>query len=113
HDDDTAQVRRTILPAALRAPAAVVAVMAAVVLTVLARLVAGTSSANAADLWAERLIAAHRSLRGALPQLAVVVGEPVTVIVCAALIAAWCLYRRRPALAAVAVLGPGLTGLVE
>jgi membrane-associated phospholipid phosphatase len=101
------------LPTTLRGPAVALAGLAAVVLAVVGWLVAGTTSANAVDLWAERLIAAHHSLRGALPQLAVVVGEPVTVVVCAALLAGWCLYRRRPALAAVAVLGPGFTGLAE
>jgi undecaprenyl-diphosphatase len=83
------------------------------VLAVLAFLVAGTASATPFDAWVERVIATHHTLHAQWTGWAIVVGEPATVIGCTVLLAAWCLRTGRRPLAAVVVLGPGLTGLAE
>ena len=105
--------RQDVLPAALRRPALLLAAGCAAVLTLLAFLVAGTSTATPFDAWVERVIATHHTLHSQWTGWAIVVGEPVTVIAGAVLLAGWCLRTGRRPLAAVVVLGPGLTGLAE
>ncbi len=108
-----AVTRQDVLPAALRRPALLLAAGCAAVLAVLAFLVAGTSTATPFDGWVERVIATHHTLHAPWTGWAIVVGEPATVIAGAVLLAGWCLRTGRRPLAAVVVLGPGLTGLAE
>jgi undecaprenyl-diphosphatase len=112
-DPSRVVTRQDVLPTALRTPAVLLATGCAAVLAVLAFLVAGTATATPFDAWVERVIATHRTLHGWWTGWAIVVGEPATVIGCAVLLAGWCLRTGRRPLAAVVVLGPGLTGLAE
>lgn len=102
-----------LLPTALRRPAVGVAAACAALLAALAVVVAGTSTATPVDAWAQRIVATHHALHGQWPSLAVVAGEPVTVVAVACVLAAWCARRRRWRSAVLAVLAPGLTGLLE
>lgn len=102
-----------LLPADLRRPAAAAAAGCAALLVLLAVIVAGTATATPFDTWVEQVIASHHVLRGQGPSLAIVAGEPVTVVVVAFLASAWCASGRRWRSAALMVLGPGLTGLAE
>jgi undecaprenyl-diphosphatase len=102
--------RPTLLPSGLRAPAAALAALAAVVVGVLGVRYAGDSAPGRVDGHLDRAV-------DALPghEIARTVthfGSPVFVTLAAALLALACLLGRRYRAAALAVAGPGLTGLV-
>ena len=101
-----------LLPAPLRRPLVGVLVAAVGVFVALAVTVAHTSAAGTLDLWAYGFIADHHSLRSPWMQLAVTFGEPATVVVVALAVTVVSLATGRRRLAALAVLGPGLTGIV-
>jgi undecaprenyl-diphosphatase len=108
-----ALVDERLLPADLRQPAVAVAAGCAALLALLSALVVGTSTETPFDAYVERVIAGHHALRSQWPGLAIVAGEPVTVVTVAAVLAVWCAWRRRWRAAVMVVLGPGLTGLAE
>jgi undecaprenyl-diphosphatase len=98
---------RAILPPALRAPAAVVAVLALLVLAVFAARYADDSSAGRLDRHVERLVGADDGL----PRAVIVLGNPATVVVLAVLLAGVALALGHRRLAVLAIVGPGLTGV--
>jgi membrane-associated phospholipid phosphatase len=104
---------RPALPAGLRGPIGVVAVLSGLLVAVLAARYAGDATAGPLDRWVESalggLLPEHGQQGAYLVELA---GEPVSVVVLAGLLAAVCLATRRRRLAVVAVAGPGATGLV-
>lgn len=100
-----------VLSAPLRRPAMLVAGVAVVVFGVLAARYAGAATGGRIDVGIgavlDPLVARYR-----WPvRLTVAVGSPLVVVVLAFAIAAACLWLRRPRLAVLAVLGPGLTGV--
>jgi len=102
--------RPTLLPAGLRVPAVVVAVFSAVVLSVLAVRYAGDDGPGRVDGHLDRALDA---LPGqGIARIVIELGSPVFVTVAASLLALAYLLRRRYRSAALAVGGPGLTGLV-
>lgn len=100
-----------MLPAGLRRPAAVVALLAALVLGTFAVRYAGHDAPSHVD---GHLDAAAGSLAGAqswLLRRARLFGSPPFVVLVAAALAVVCVLLHRRLLALLAVLGPGLTGL--
>jgi undecaprenyl-diphosphatase len=99
---------RAILPPSLRAPAAVVSVLALLVLAVFAARYADDSSAGRLDRHVERLVGATDD---GLPRAVIVLGNPATVVVLAVLLAGIALALGHRRLAVLAIVGPGLTGV--
>ena len=98
---------RALLPRALHAPAAAVSVLALLVFGFFAARYADDSSAGRLDRRLQNLVG-----DGPSPADAVIVfGNPVTVVVLAALLACVALALGHRRLAALAILGPGLTGV--
>jgi undecaprenyl-diphosphatase len=104
------RLRPTLLPAELRAPAAVVAGLAAGVLGVLGVRYAGDDGPGRVDGHLDRAVDALPGQR--LASLVVLFGNPAFVATAAVALALLCLVRRRFRMAALAVGGPGLTGLL-
>jgi membrane-associated phospholipid phosphatase len=102
---------RALVPPHLRLPLLVVAAAALVVFTALAVHVTGASWAGRLDLGIDGLIDHRRSLRGSRAELLTWFGTPVTVVAVAAVVGVVALLRRDWALAALAALGPGLSGV--
>ena len=100
---------RAFLPRGLRVPAAVVAVLAALVVVVLGIKYAGDDSAGRVDGHLDQAVDALPHLR--LATLASF-GAPAIVVVLAFLIAIGCLIARWWRAALLVLGGPGLTGLV-
>jgi membrane-associated phospholipid phosphatase len=99
-----------ILPPGLRAPAAAVSVFALLVFGVFAARYADDSSAGRLDRRIDDLIAPTG--RGiSLPDLVIILGNPVTVVVLAFLLAGLALALGHRRLAVLAIAGPGLTGV--
>lgn len=99
-----------LVPAAVRRPVVLVIVVATLVLAVLAVRFAGTSEAGGVDRRVDAVVdpvAVHTRLVDRL----VAVGAPTNVVVIAALLVAVCLVARQWRVAALAVLGPGATGI--
>jgi membrane-associated phospholipid phosphatase len=102
--------RPTLLPDRLRAPAAALAALAAVVVGVLGVRYAGDSAPGRVDGHLDRAVDA---LPGhGIARMVIDLGSPAFVSVAAALIAVACVRGRRYRAAALAVAGPGLTGLL-
>jgi len=102
--------RPTLLPPGLRVPAVVVAVFSAVVLGVLAVRYAGDDGPGRVDGHLDRALDA---LPGqGIARIVIELGSPVFVTVAASLLALAYLLGHRYRSAALAVGGPGLTGLV-
>ncbi|MDT7579754.1 MAG: hypothetical protein QOK35_1018, partial [Pseudonocardiales bacterium] len=102
--------RPTLLPAGSRGPAAGVAVLAAAVVGVLAVRYAGNNGPGRVDGHLDRAVDA---LPGhGIARMVIDLGSPLFVTVSAAVLALVCLSGRRYRMAALAVAGPGLTGLV-
>jgi membrane-associated phospholipid phosphatase len=101
-----------LVPGPLRRPLILAAALAAVVFTVLAVRYAGTSGAGSVDAGVDAMLdpigVAHRRLA----HLTAALGSPLSVITLALALAAlcYCLDRRR--LAVLAVVGPGVTGVL-
>jgi undecaprenyl-diphosphatase len=92
--------------------AAAVAVLAATVVAVLAVQYAGDHSAGRVDGHLDRAVDALPAVADGFMRAATVLGSPVVVTVAAGVLAVFCLLARRPAAAVLAVVGPGLTGLI-
>jgi membrane-associated phospholipid phosphatase len=101
---------RAILPPALRAPAAAVSVLALLVFGFFAARYADDSSAGRLDRRVQRLIGGSRDGLS-LSDAVLLLGNPVTVVVLAVLLAALALALGHRRLAVVAIVGPGLTGV--
>lgn len=82
-------------------------------LVVLAFLVGHTSTPTSFDAWGEHLVRGLHALPSGWTDVAVAPGEPVFVVAVAALVGAWCAWKRQWRPAAMIVAGPGLTGVVE
>jgi membrane-associated phospholipid phosphatase len=102
---------RAILPPALRAPSAAVSVLALVVFGVFAARYADDDSAGRLDRHVQRLVDPPGQAPS-LPAAVIVLGNPASVVVFAVLLCglAFALGHRR--LAVLAIVGPGLTGVV-
>lgn len=105
------QVRPPLLPAFLRRPALVTIALAALVVVAISLHVTGASWASRPDLGVGSLVTSHRVLHAGWTTLAVLIGSPPVVLTVAATVAVGALATRRFALAVLAVLGPGLTGV--
>jgi membrane-associated phospholipid phosphatase len=102
--------RPTLLPDRLRLPAVALAALAAVVVGVLGVRYAGDSVPGRVDGHLDRAVDA---LPGhGIARMVIDLGSPAFVSVAAAVLAVICLRGRRFRAAALAVAGPGLTGLV-
>lgn len=102
--------RSTLLPAGLHVPAAVVTALAAGVVAVLGARYAGDDGPGRVD---GRLDQAVDALPGHGVAAAVrVFGSPAIIVAAAVALALVCLLGGRPRAAALAIGGPGLTGLV-
>ena len=102
---------RALLPDPVRVPVIVAIVAAATVLAALSVLVAGESWPTRLDLGVDRIVTRHRVIRTSIAEVMTWLGAPTTVVIVAALACGAALLSRRWRLAALAVLGPGLTGL--
>jgi membrane-associated phospholipid phosphatase len=102
--------RPTLLPAELRAPAGVVAGLAGGVVGVLGVRYAGDNAAGRVDGHLDRALDALPGQR--LASLVIVFGNPAFVATAAVSLSLFCLVRRRFRMAALAIGGPGLTGLL-
>ncbi|QYN34464.1 phosphatase PAP2 family protein [Pseudonocardia sp. DSM 110487] len=101
---------RAILPPTLRAPAAAVSVLALFVFGVFAARYADDDSAGRLDRRVQKLFGA--SDRGlSLTDAVILLGNPVTVVVLAVLLAGLALVLGHRRLAVLAIVGPGLTGV--
>jgi membrane-associated phospholipid phosphatase len=101
---------RAILPPSLRAPAAAVSVLALFVFGLFAARYADDDSAGRLDRRVQRLIGA--SGHGlSLSDAVILLGNPVTVVVLAVLLAGLALALGHRRLAVLAIVGPGLTGV--
>lgn len=95
----------------MRGPVLLAIAVAAAVLAVLSGLVAGESWPSRLDLGVDRIVTRHRVVGMSIAEMMTWLGAPTTVIVVAAATCIAALLVRRWRLAALAVLGPGLTGL--
>lgn len=102
---------RSLLPESVRRPVVVAVAVAAVVLTVLAVLVAGKSWPSRLDLGVDRIVTRHRVVGTSFAEVMTWLGAPTTVVVVAVATCVAALLVRRWRLAALALLGPGVTGL--
>jgi PAP2 superfamily. len=100
-----------IVPARFRRLVAVVALGCAGVVGLLASRYAGTSKPGAFDVMIIRGAAEVTADHGGATWLAVQFGDPPAVIVMAGALAAVCLLMRRPTLAVLAIVGPGVVGV--
>lgn len=101
-----------LVPAALRRPAAVVAVAAAAVFAVLALRYAGASGPGRVDGRLDRAVDGLPAGGHHVAGLITLFGSPPFVAVAALGVALGCLLSHRPRAALLAAAGPGLTGLV-
>jgi membrane-associated phospholipid phosphatase len=102
--------RGELLPRGLRAAAVVVAMLAASVVAGLAIRYAGDSTPGRVDGHLDRAVDALPGHR--IARMVIVLGSPGVVAVAAVVVTVICLLARRPRGAALAVAGPGVTGLV-
>jgi membrane-associated phospholipid phosphatase len=102
--------RPELLPGGLRAAATAMAAIAAAVVLGLAVRYAGDSAPGRVDGHLDRAVDALPGHR--LARMVIVFGSPGVVAVAAVVVALICLLARRPRAAALAVAGPGVTGLV-
>lgn len=100
------------LPTPLRGPSAVMAVLAALVCTMLAVRYAGGSAAGQLDTRVRTAVQGVAPDPGHGPLLIDFLGEPLPAIVLVGLLVLACLALGRRRLAVVAVAGAGLTGVV-
>jgi undecaprenyl-diphosphatase len=100
-----------LLPGTVRRPVIGVIAVAAVALAGLSVLVAGESWPSRLDLGVDRVAARHRVVGTSVAEMMTWLGTPVTVVVVAAATCLAALLAGRGRLAALAMLGPGLTGL--
>jgi membrane-associated phospholipid phosphatase len=103
--------RSAALPRPLRRPAAAAVALAAVGFVGLATRYAGGSKAGRFDGHIERLVDALTPDTSRVSDM-VIVGNPLPVVVAAVTLGGASLMLGRPRLAALAVVGPGLTGVV-
>lgn len=103
--------RSAVLPRALRRPAKVAVALAALVVGVLAARYAGGSQAGRLDTHIEALVDALTPVKGSEVSDLVILGDPLPVIMAAFALAGICLILGRYRLAALAIIGPGLTGV--
>ena len=102
---------RSLLPDAVHQPVIGVIAVAVAILGSLAVLVAGESWPSRLDLGVDRIVARHRVVGTSFAEMMTWLGTPVAVVVVAAATCLAALLGGRRRLAALAVLGPGLTGL--
>lgn len=102
---------RPAAPVPLRRPCAVVACCAAFVVVALGVVFFRGSGPSRVDLWIESVVEHELPQAPALRNLVDSVGAPRGVLVIVVALAGVCLLLRRPRLALVAVVGPGLTGV--
>lgn len=103
---------RCFLPSGLRVPAMVLAWLAAAVVVVLAMRYAGDSGPGRVDGHLDRAVDALPGPGRGVTRLVTLFGSPAFVTVAALGIGLGCLLSVRPRAAVLAVVGPGLTGLV-
>jgi undecaprenyl-diphosphatase len=108
----TAAAPPVLVPSALRRPLFLAAALAAVVFTVLAVRYAGTSGAGPFDARVDAVInpigvAHHRTTH-----FTAALGSPFSVITLALVLAALCYRLDRRRLAVLAIVGPGITGVL-
>ena len=108
----TAAAPPVLVPTALRRPLVVAAGLAAVVFAVLAVRYAGTSGSGSFDARIEALVvpiavAHHRSAH-----FVAALGSPLSVITVALVLVALCYRLERRRLAVLAIVGPGVTGVL-
>jgi undecaprenyl-diphosphatase len=103
---------RPLVPTALRVPAAVVAALAAAVLSTLALRYAGDSGPGRVDGHLDRAVDALPPGGYDLARAVTLFGSPALVAVAALGISLGCLLSRRPRAALLAAAGSGLTGLL-
>jgi undecaprenyl-diphosphatase len=108
----TAAAPPVLVPIVLRRPLIVAAALAAVMFTVLAVCYAGTSGAGSFDARIDALVdpigvAHHRTTH-----FTAALGSPVSVITLALVLAALCYRLDRRRLAVLAIVGPGITGVL-
>lgn len=99
------------LSAPLRGPLAIVAILAALVFTVLAVRYAGAVAAGRLDKWAQSAVQSLLPEPGLGALLIDFLGEPLPAIALVGLLAAVCLAVGRRRLAVVAVAGSAMTGV--
>jgi undecaprenyl-diphosphatase len=102
---------RAAMPRSLRRPAAWVAAVAALTVAALGVRYAGMGRSSSTDRVLEGAVEDWIPTKERGFWLIHFFGNPMTVVVLAGLLAALALAVRRPRLAVLAVLGPGLTGL--
>jgi membrane-associated phospholipid phosphatase len=101
---------QAIIPRALRGPAAIVVALAGLVFGVFAERYEGESSARWLDNRVQSLVGDDGQGRS-ISDAVVAFGNGLSVVLLALLLGALALVLRRPRLAVLAVIGPGLTGL--
>jgi undecaprenyl-diphosphatase len=102
---------RRLVPSTVQRPVVAAVVMGAVVFAALAARVAGDDSASRLDSRVDRIVDLHMTSRR-WTEVAILPGSPRAVAAAALLIASVGLLLRRHRLVALALVGPGLTGLV-
>ncbi|MGD9526942.1 phosphatase PAP2 family protein [Pseudonocardia sp.] len=102
---------RPLIPRGARGRALAVVAVALAVFTVLAARYTGGSDPRWFDDHARDVIA-DVTPRGRLLRMLLELGSPAAVVAIAVVVALLCLWRRHPRAAALALLGPGITGLV-
>jgi membrane-associated phospholipid phosphatase len=101
-----------LVPGPLRRPLILVAALAAVVFTVLAVRYAGTSGAGSVDARVDAMIDPIGIAHHRLTHFTAALGAPLSVITLALALAALCYRLDRRRLAVLAVVGPGVTGVL-
>lgn len=100
----------TALPAPIRGPATVLALVAAVAVVALGTALAGRTTSSHADDRLAGLVASWVPDPGRVWRLIEVLGDPLPVVAASGVLATVCLATRRHRLAVLAVAGPGLSG---
>src|SRR4051812_5856098 len=108
----TAAAPPVLVPSALRRPLILAATLASVVFTVLAVRYAGTSGSGSVDAHVGAVVVAIAVAHHRVAHFPAALGSPVAVITFALLLAAVCYRLDRRRLAVLAIVGPGITGVL-
>jgi membrane-associated phospholipid phosphatase len=108
----TAAAPPVVVPSALRRPLILAAALATVVFTVLAVRYAGTSGSGSVDAHVRALVVAIAVAHYRVAHFTAALGSPFSVITFALLLAALCYRLDRRRLAVLAIVGPGITGVL-
>lgn len=108
----TAANPSVLVPSAMRRPLLVAVALAAVVFTALAVRYAGTSGPGALDARVQALVVPIARAHHRIAHFTADLGSPVAVITFALVLAALCYRLDRRRLAVLAIVGPGITGVL-